>query len=623
MRPDAMLAGVFDPERRLDRGRTRERLEAALSGFGTVTVQDEGPLVVASADPRGRTPDADGPVLCLVDGYLEEAGGPAAAEALAAAWQTGGDAVLPALRGAFTALLWDRERQRGRLVRDQLGQRPAFLFEIGPVLHFATEVRPLLGLLPQRPAPDPVAVARFLAPSDLREDRVLYAGVRRLGGGELVAFEGRAWERRRFWAPRYEPPLEGSPAELAQETRDRLATAVRRSLGTTERAGLLLSGGLDSTAVAALAVPELRRRGGTLEAYSNTFPTHDTMDESEQITAVVQRLGLAAHRQDVLGGSALGSSLESLEAYALPELSPNGYFLRPLMRRAARDGMQILLTGEGGDNVFGTPLYLIADRVARGRLLAALALIERFPNIAGYPWRSLRLRLLRDFGLVPLLPGPVHRRVALRREGLPAYVNDRSRALLGEGIRPRPWEDLGGPRWWAEKADHFTRRIVAMGAPEITTRAARLGGVAERHPLLSVDLVEFALRLPPEQQFDSERNRPALRAAMAGLLPDEVRLRKEKVTFDALRGQSLQSDWEVVKGLLADPRARVLEYARPQAIAELLDRSPGRWGDLSHWSGQLMRLLALESWLRYQEDPAFARRLLEDGRLTRPELVVA
>jgi asparagine synthase (glutamine-hydrolysing) len=620
VRPDTMLAGIFDPQRRLDRSRARQLLVASLSSFGTVSVFDEGALVVASADPRGRRSEATGePVLCLIDGYLEASVGPTTTQGLSAAWQARGPAVLPNLRGAFTAVLWDRARQRGCVVRDQLGQRPAFLFDASPVFYFATEVRPLLGLLPRRPAPDPVAVARFLGPSDMREDRVLYEGVRRLPGGHVLTLEDGPPRLQRFWEPRYKTPRQGSPAELAIETRDQVAGAVRRSLGTVERAGLLLSGGLDSTTVAAFAAPEMEARGSTLVSYSNTFPTHPTMDETPQIEAVVRRFGLAAHRQAVFGGSALASTLESLDSYWLPEVSPNGFFLRPLMRHSAGHGMQLLLTGEGGDNVFSTPLYLMADRVSRGRLLDALRLVERFPNIAYHPWRSLRLRLLRDFGVIPLLPEPVHRSLALRRETVPAYLNDHARRLLADGVSARPWQALDGPRWWAEKADHFGRRIGAIGAPELTTRAARLGGVAERHPLLSLDLVEFALRLPPEQQFDPHRNRPALRRATEGVLPDAVRLRSDKVTFDALRGQSIQSDYDIVRNLLGSD-ARIGAYTRREVVAALLDRSPERWGDLSVWSGHLMRLVVAECWLRQQEEPSFARELLEAGRLTPAEL---
>jgi asparagine synthetase B (glutamine-hydrolysing) len=344
------------------------------------------------------------------------------------------------------------------------------------------------------------------------------------------------------------------------------------------------------------------------------------MDESARIEAVVDRLGLVSRRIEVRGGSALAASLEFLDAFALPDWSPNGFFMRPLARRAVDDGIELMLTGEGGDNIFSTPMYLIADRVARGRLPSALSLIERVPHIAQRPWRSLRLRLLRDFGIEPLLPRPLHTRIAVRRERLPAHLNASARRLLAEGLSARRWQALGGPRWWAEKADHFARRLTLVGAGELFARAERLEGVHQRHPLLSLELVEFALRLPPEQQFDPHVTRPGQRRALRGRLPDEV-LDASKVTFDALRAQSIQSDYEAVKWLLLSPDARIRAYTDADAVARLMDRSPGRWGDLSVWSDALMRLMVIESWLRYQEDPAFPRQLTERRSLTQAALV--
>ena len=128
------------------------------------------------------------------------------------------------------------------------------------------------------------------------------------------------------------------------------------------------------------------------------------------------------------------------------------------------------MTGEGGDNVFSTPLYLIADRAARGRLLGALRLVEQIPNIAYHPWRSLRLRLLRDYGLVPLLPKRLHRRLELRQEASRTHLNAWRPSDCLERECPAAGQALGGPRWWAEKADHF-----GAGSPPSGSRSSQPG----------------------------------------------------------------------------------------------------------------------------------------------------
>jgi hypothetical protein len=253
-----------------------------------------------------------------------------------------------------------------------------------------------------------------------------------------------------------------------------------------------------------------------------------------------------------------------------------------------------------------------------------MTLVERFPNIAYNPWRSLRARLLWDFGVSPLLPATLHTALARARDRgeMPGYLSSHARALLDSGNEAQRWRELDGPRWWTAKADHFARKVWTIGAPEQTTRAARLGGVTERHPLLSLDLVEFALQLPPERSFDPERTRPDLRRAMQGLVPDEVRLLPGKVDFDAVRGYSLQADRTVIRELLGTPAARIRPFVRDDVVAELLSATPERWGDLSRWGGELMRLITMECWLRAQEDPGFARDLRESGRLAPPRLEI-
>jgi hypothetical protein len=106
---------------------------------------------------------------------------------------------------------------------------------------------------------------------------------------------------------------------------------------------------------------------------------------------------------------------------------------------------------------------------------------------------------------------------------------------------------------------------------------------------------------------------------MQGIVPEAVRLRPEKVDFDALRGMSLLADHAVVRELIGGPDARIRPYVRAEVVAELLATVPQRWGDLSRWGGEVMRLVTTEAFLRHQEDPGFARSLVESGRLERAE----
>jgi asparagine synthase (glutamine-hydrolysing) len=123
-----------------------------------------------------------------------------------------------------------------------------------------------------------------------------------------------------------------------------------------------------------------------------------------------------------------------------------------------------------------------------------------------------------------------------------------------------------------------------------------------RHPLFDLDLVELSLRLPPLATFDRYRSRPLLRNAMAGLLPDAVRLRPQKALFDSVLLDCLDgADGAAAFRLLSDPRAELRAYVDQRCLADALSvRSRQRREQPFRWMWQLWRLTTAECWLRAQ-----------------------
>jgi hypothetical protein len=175
------------------------------------------------------------------------------------------------------------------------------------------------------------------------------------------------------------------------------------------------------------------------------------------------------------------------------------------------------------------------------------------------------------------------------------------------------WRELDGPRWWAYRAHATSRLGHLLDAAGTLRRRAALAPIADRHPLmLDLDLLEFALLLPPELSFDARFTRPLARLSQAGRLPDSVRLRARKSHFSGVLRTSLERDAELISALLEPRGARVREYVD----SDRLDRLVGM-RDVSLW-----RLTAMECWLRQLETPAFARHLadLHDGASLQYEL---
>jgi asparagine synthase (glutamine-hydrolysing) len=576
---------------------------------------------------RGDPVEADG-ILCALDGGVYECEALAAEiglaepatpeEVLARAYRRWGTGLAPRLRGEFTLLLWDPRERRGLLVQDQLGMRRLTLRRQGARLWFATELRDLLALLTTRPGPDPVAVSHWLTGRAAPGGATLYAGVECLGPGRLLELGRDGARLRHYWRPRYRQPLDLPREELVATVRAGLERAVARRATPGAPLGVLMSGGLDSTSVAALA----QRAGGEgAIGLSTVFPDHPSIDESPWIEALEDATGLPGVHLAARGQGIVASGLEYLDRWQLPLHAWNEAWTQPLMARAAELGIAAVLSGEGGDEVFGSRLYLTADLLRAGRPLAAARYARGLPEAGGRAPRRVLARVLWEFGLAGAPSAgrvAAWRRLCRRRGEPPWWARNEMAARLGDG-EEEDWRSLPGPRWWAALTHGLTEGAHGFGLYDHARRSAEAAGLEARHPLLDLDLFELMLRAPPPICAEGRLTRPLLRAAMAGVSPDSVRLRPDKSVFDDLvTGALVGPELPALRLLLAEPR-EVSAYAKPAAIAGLLERPPpNQRGDAGAWGEDLLRLAAVEAWLRSQADPELPRRLLARPEIPQP-----
>ena len=605
------LAGAFGPGGRLD--------SPGLAP-SAADVYEDGPLRLSFSGP----PAQPGPLFCLFDGFLDNAGDLLAAlgedsgvapgapveRLLAVGYRRWGNGLPERLRGDFVLLVWDRERGEGLLARDQLGVRPLFLHEAGGVLRFASELRQLLAQLPRRPAPDPASVAHWISVSSRPGDATLYAGVRRLGPGEMLLLDRRGWHAKRYWEPRYREVPTAAPTELAQDVHAGLRQAVARRSAGEGLTGVLMSGGLDSSAIAALCVEPVAESS---RAYSATFPEHPIADEAELIGELGATLGLPGTVAEVRPGGLVAAALEYVAEWQAPLLGWGDFWALPLLRAAAAEGVTTMLDGDGGDELFGPRSYLMADRLRAGRPLRALALTRDLPGAGPHVPRREVARVAGSFALGGAIPYRLQNavRAPFGRREAPDWLSRRAVRDLVSSDDPYAWKRLDGPRWWAHAAHGIAYGIEAAGVFEHQRRRAAMAGLEARHPMLDLDLVELALSQPPEASLDRRYNRPLLRAAMAGLLPDSVRLRPGKARFESLIVSCLTGpDAAATRAILADPRAELGAYLDLGRMrAELLDSEALLRHAPFRWMWQIWRLLSAEIWLRSQSGASVETRI--------------
>jgi asparagine synthase (glutamine-hydrolysing) len=612
---------------------TRRRLAGALPSMGATAV-DLGPLRVAYTGP----PPAAGEELCLLDGCVDNAAEVAAALAhpapgddlracermLSAGYQRWGSELVARLRGDFLLLIWDAKRGEGLLARDQLGVRCAYLHDdAADALCFASEMHDLLALLPARPRPDTAGVAHWLAISNRPGSHTLFAGIRRLNPGCMLLLDERGARERRYWAPRFIEPTPLPSALLSEQVRDELTRAVARRMPSDGGAVVLMSGGLDSASVAAIA-SELAP--GEVSAYAGVFPDHPAVDESELIAELRDTLALAGVTAEVRSGGLLAGVLDSIAAHGAPPAAWGDFWTLPLLSAAASSGARVALGGDGGDELFAARAYLLADDVRAGRLLTAYAHSLELPGAGARPPRRQVARVIASRGLAGALPYRLHDALSrpFAARGLPPWIGRECARAVVDSDDPLAWKRLDGPRWWAHAAHGLTRGVEEAGLFEHHRRRAIKAGLEARHPLFDLDLVETVLRTTPDASFDRMRNRPLLRQSMSGCLPDSVRLRPAKAWFDSLIVDCLTgADGVAVRRLLTDPHAELRAYVDQRAMqADLFDTRSTEAARGFGWMHQVWRLLTMECWLRSEATGGRRPTLTGGLATTRPRVVL-
>jgi asparagine synthase (glutamine-hydrolysing) len=574
--PTRTLAAIYDPHRTLTPHDARRRIHAAL-GPGA-SARHAGPVVV------GWT--GDEPSAAVVDGDVE----------LPEGWAASWPAALAGLRGGFALVAWDEASGRGLVARDQLGARPLHYAMAGKALHVASEVKPLLALLPRRPAPDPDELARRLAGRRGWGGETLYAGVHELQPAHALVLEGGDWRVQRYWRAQPRGGLEDADRPTAAAAlRDAVGAAVRRHAGP--HSGVMVSGGLDSSAVLASAAAD----GAAPPAFTGV-PERAELDETEHVEALAAG-GLAdvVVRVAVTAGPIAAHAQAHVDRWSLPLEHPGGAFFLPVQQAAAARGVRELLDGEGGDELFGCEPLLIADRLLAGDVRGAIGLARALPGMQRLDARSLRVVARRWLapGVIPPTALARLRAASAARRPAPDWLGPRARSAARTADDPA-WRRRGEPRWRAHLAWLLTDARAAMGAHDHLRRVASLAGVRDAHPFLDVDLIELVLGLPPALSFDARLDRPLLRDAMRGLLPERVRLREDKVFFTVLLRDALTGPdhGEVGRTLTSSPLelgAFVVEHrlrAQWEAGPDACERGPFAW------AAEMWRAYALERWLR-------------------------
>lgn len=252
------------------------------------------------------------------------------------------------LRGMFAFALLDKNNRTLFIARDRMGEKPLYLHQTADAVYFSSEMKSLLASGQVPFALDPAAVNDYFHYQYVPEPRTPLKGVRKLPRAHFLKIDLKEWrvEERKYWDMEEAAPVEGDPVELVRNELDRVCELLIRA---DVPVGVALSGGLDSSAIAALAA---KKYPGTMHAFSVGYPGRPANDERNDARALADSLDMPFHEIE-LETVDLVKNFEKMNFYRddpIADISGFGYYS---VNKAAREhGIPVLLQGQGGDELF-------------------------------------------------------------------------------------------------------------------------------------------------------------------------------------------------------------------------------------------------------------------------------
>jgi asparagine synthase (glutamine-hydrolysing) len=521
-------------------------------------------------------------------------------ESIVHAYEQWGDACVEQFRGMFAFAVWDAPRRRLLLARDRLGIKPLYYCQAGARLIFASEIKAILESGLVRAEPNDAVLPELLATRYTSDEQTLFKGILRLLPGHRLVFEDGRTRVSQYWDVPTGIPTREPSVEVIERFHSLLQESVRLRLMSDVPLGMFLSGGIDSSAIAALMASMIDR---PLQTFSVAFKDR-AFSELEYARAVARAIRADAH-EVVVDEQDFFDVLPRLvwhedEPIAHPSSVPL-YFVS----RLARDHVKVVLTGEGADELLAGygryPRSLVNWRA--GHLYSSLApdvmrrwvrdrVVPRLPGRAGRYARRSFLALAHDAETVFF-----DNFAGIRAPGL--------QSLLTQNALRRARPPYAASRSWLERAADGTPLLNRLLYADIKTYLVELlmkqdqmsmaASIESRVPFLDHHLVEFAACLPPRAKLRGFATKWILRAALRNVLPAEI-LTRPKMGFPVPFGRWMRIGWQqVARDVLLDTRCRNRGVIEPAAVERLI---------ASHESGHtdsgdaLWGLLNLELWYR-------------------------
>ena len=527
-------------------------------------------------------------------------------ETIVHAYEQWGDACVEHLRGMFAFAIWDAGRARLLLARDRLGVKPLYWALAGRRLIFASEIKAILqsGLIAAEA--DESRIPELLSIRSLAGTGTLFKGIQRLMPGHMLVFENGAVRIQRYWDVPVGRTTAADKSSLSERDtvrrfRELLEEAVRMRLMADVPLGMFLSGGLDSSAIAALMARMIDR---PLQTFSVAFRNR-AFSELEYARQVSRAIGADAY-EVVIDEQEYFGALPRLIWHEDEPIAHTSSVPLYFVSKLASEHVKVVLTGEGSDELLAGygryPRALLNWTAGEAyavlpeslRSWVASTVVPRLPSgVQRYARRSFVTRpvtpealFFDNFAAIGL-----ERQHSLLRSSLAA-------AATPEGAYGPSRAYFDAPNGSSTILDRLLYADLKVYLVELLMKQDQMSmaaSIESRVPFLDHRLVEFAAGLPNRLKLRGFTTKWILREAVRELLPPEI-LSRPKMGFPVPFGEWMRGPWKALAhDVLLDSRSRQRGIIEPAAVERLL---AAHAAGATNGTDAIWSLFNLELWYR-------------------------
>jgi len=489
-----------------------------------------------------------------------------------------GDAMIRELNGMFAFALWDSKRRRVLIARDRFGEKPLYWGIFDNTLLFASEPKVLLAHPKVKPSLNLQALRQYLSFDYVPAPLSIYEGINKLPAAHKLVLEDGRIDVEKYWELSYKT-TQPVPSEndAADHLRELLADAVRMRLVSDVPLGVLLSGGVDSSSVAALAV---RASPEPVKTFSISF-AESSFDESTYARGVAKFLG-TDHHEERLSANLAANLVSEIGAWMDEPFSDPSLVPTYLLSRFTRKHVTVALGGDGGDELFaGYPMYAAlrwAEFYKRVPVSLREGVVE--PLIRLLPVKTKNLSF--DYKALRFVTGAKYDAVARHHVWFGSFTPEQQTDLLTpDALATSNGEIYLQARQFAEECDSDdlvtrmqsvdTRLYLAEDILTKVDRASMAVSLEVRAPFLDPRVAEFAASLPSHYKLRGHKTKYILKKAVNKLLPPFVTKRGKK-GFGVPVAEWLKFKLRpLARDLLSPERVRRAGVFNPSYITRLQD----------------------------------------------------